>query len=209
MPPVQSRTRGRLRRTAALTSHSIDGQAGLVDAIGGRIARERALHGLSIDELAQRAGISNGLLSQIERGIGNPSLSTLVGLANALDMPLGAFFAGAADESDIVVRAQSRKHLVLSDHRLVYELLVPDLQGRLSMLHIELPPGFSNQEKPFAHAGEECELVLEGHVDAYIGERNFSLGPGDSIRFNSAIPHWFRTFETKVVIISAMTPPSF
>src|SRR5207253_4257764 len=120
-----------------------------------------------------------------------------------------SLFGGALGESDMVVRPHARKRLVLSDHNLVYELLVPDLQGRLSMLYIELPPDFSNQDKPFAHPGEECELVLNGHLEAHIGERAFQLGPGDSIRFNCAIPHWFHTFDEKVVIVSSMTPPSF
>ena len=185
--------------------------AGVVDAVGERIARERALRKFSIEELAQRAEVSTGLLSQIERGIGNPSLSSLLGIAGALDLPLGSLFFGGVNgngESDMVVRPHARKRLVLSDHNLVYELLVPDLQGRLSMLHIELPAGFSNQDKPFSHPGEECELVLQGRLEAHVGERVFALGPGDSVRFNCAIPHWFKTFDQKVVIISSMTPPS-
>src|SRR6266568_989110 len=122
MAIIQGRPRRRGRRPSSTRAQSNDGQSGLVDAIGERIARERALHGLSIEELARRAGVSNGLLSQIERGIGNPSLSTLLGLAKALEMPLGSFFAGASDDSDVVVRARGRKRLVLNDHNLVYEL---------------------------------------------------------------------------------------
>ena len=207
MATMLGRTRARVRHpTAQPLERPSDG---VVDAVGERIARERAIRGLSIEVLAQRAGVSTGLLSQIERGIGNPSLSSLVGLAGALDVPLGSFFGGPRGESDLVVRPQARKRLVLSDHNLVYEMLVPDLQGRLSMLHIELPSGFSNRDKPFTHPGEECELVLEGHLEAHVGERAFQLGPGDSIRFNCALPHWFQTFDEKVVIISSMTPPSF
>jgi mannose-6-phosphate isomerase-like protein (cupin superfamily) len=51
--------------------------------------------------------------------------------------------------------------------------------------------------------------AARSNLEAYIGERTFTLGPGDSIRFNCGIPHWFRTFDEKVVIISSMTPPSF
>src|SRR5438045_9729238 len=101
---------------------------GLIDAIGARIARERAVRGLSIDQLAQRAGVSTGLLSQIERGIGNPSLSSLLGLASALELPLGSFFGGASGESDIVVRSDTRKRPVLSDLNPIYDLLVPARQ---------------------------------------------------------------------------------
>lgn len=181
----------------------------LIDIVGQRIAHARLARGMNIEDLAQRAAISHGLLSQIERGIGNPSLRTLTALAGALGLPIGAFFDGASPENDIVVRRGARKRLVLSDQSLAYELLVPDLQGNLSMLRIELPPGFCNCDKPFSHAGEECELVLEGRVEAHIGEQAFELGPGDSIRFNCALPHWFRTFDERVVIVSAMTPPSF
>lgn len=181
----------------------------MVGLLGPKIARERAATGLSIQELGERAGIATGLLSQLERGIGNPSLATLLGLASALEIPVGAFFLGTDGDSDMVVRKDSRKRLVLSDRRMTYELLVPDLQGRLSMLHVELPAGFSNEDKPFAHPGEESELVLEGTMEAHIGSRVFLLNSGDSIRFSCAIPHWFRTFEEPVVVISAMTPPSF
>jgi transcriptional regulator with XRE-family HTH domain len=186
-----------------------DESAGIVGALGPRIAKERLVRGLSIEDLAEHAGISHGLLSQLERGIGNPSLATLVGLASALGVPLGSFFAGNRNNDDILVRRRTRKRLTLADRRMKYQLLVPDLQGSLSMLYIELPADFSNEQAPFSHPGEECELVLEGRVEAHIGPRMFLLEPGDSIRFASAIPHWFKTFDEPVVIVSAMTPPSF
>ena len=201
-PHGDPRTRRRATRPALAATQ-------VVDVVGRRIARERAVRGLSIEDLAQRARVSTGLLSQIERGIGNPSLSTLLGLAAALEVPLGSFFDGASPDSDMVVRPATRKRLVLGNQDLVYELLVPDLQGSLSMLRIELPPGFCNADKPFSHSGEEAELVLEGQLEAHIGERTFLLHAGDSIRFNCAIPHWFRTFQERAVVISAMTPPSF
>src|SRR5947209_4614890 len=109
MATVNGRSRGRIRRPATQPN---DHPNGVVDAMGERIARERAVRSLSIEELAQRAGVSTGLLSQIERGIGNPSLSSMLGLARALDMPLGSFFGGAPGDSDMVVRPHTRKRLV-------------------------------------------------------------------------------------------------
>lgn len=178
-------------------------------AVGARITQERSVRALSIEELARRASISAGLLSQLERGIGNPSLTTLTGLAHALELPVGSFFEGPSGDGDIVVHPETRKRLVLSDRDMTYQLLVPDLQGSLSLLWIELPPGFSNEEKPFNHAGEEAEIVLEGHIEAHIGDRTLQLRPGDSLRFASGVGHWYRTFEERVVLISATTPPSF
>lgn len=177
--------------------------------LGERIARERALRALTIEDLAHRSGISTGLMSQLERGIGNPSLGTMLGIARALGLPVGAFFDNDASVDDILVRPRTRKRLVLKDRGLTYEMLVPDLRGSISMLRIELPPHFSNEERPFAHPGEECEFVLDGAVEAHIGTRTLALAAGDSIRFASATLHWFRTGDEGAVVISAMTPPSF
>lgn len=179
----------------------------VVRTIGQRLTRERIVRSLSLEEVAQRAGISVGLLSQLERGIGNPSLSTLQALAHAMDMPLAAFFVGV-DQRSMVVRAAHRKRVVLSDRKLVYEMLVPNLERVLLMVQVEFPSGFSNESLPYSHVGEECDLVLEGRVEAWVGGERSLLNPGDSITFDAAIPHWFCTFEERAVVISAMTPPS-
>lgn len=177
-------------------------------AVGAMITLQRATHGLTIEELSGRASISTGLLSQLERGIGNPSLSTLTRLAQALDIPIGAFFAGSTGDDDIVVHPHTRKRLILAERNLTYQLLVPDLQGALSMLHIELPPGFTNEGDPFRHVGEECMLVLRGPIETHAEQRAFLLDAGDSIRFTSSTPHWYRVFEEGAEVITAMTPPS-
>ena len=189
-------------------SRSAEATTPLSGAVGATIALQRAAHGLTIEELARRSSISTGLLSQLERGIGNPSLSTLTRLAQALDIPIGAFFVGSTAEADIVVHPHTRKRLVLAERNLTYQLLVPDLQGALSMLHIELPPGFTNEHDPFRHLGEECMLVLEGQIETHAEQRTFLMSAGDSIRFASSTPHWYRVFEQGAVVITAMTPPS-
>jgi transcriptional regulator with XRE-family HTH domain len=183
--------------------------SGLRTVVGATIAREREIRGLSIEELAQRASLSAGLVSQLERAIGNPSLKTLQSLATALELPIGAFFEGSASEDDFVVHPETRKRLILSERRISYELLVPDLQGSLAMLYIELPPEFTNEDKPFRHAGEEAVYVVEGRLESHVGERVARMQAGDSIRFASSIAHWYRTFDQNVVVITAMTPPSF
>lgn len=185
-------------------------EAPLIGRIGPLIARERNGRGLSIEQLAKRAGVSAGLLSQLERGIGNPSLDTLAGLAGALSVPIGSFFQGPeAGDTNAVIHPETRKRLVLSDRGLTYQLLVPDTSGALAMLYIELPPGFSNASTPFVHPGEEAVYVLRGRITLHTGSRAYELGEGDSIRFAPALSHWYETFEEPVAVITAMTPPSF
>lgn len=181
----------------------------LTSRLGTIVQRERSIRGMTIGQLAKKAGVSNGLLSQLERGIGNPSIETLSNLARALGIPIGTFFEPTSEQVDDVVHPHTRRHLVLADRRMIYQLLVPDMQGAISMLYIELPPGFTNEDAPFCHHGEEVVFVLSGSIEINIGERKRLLQPGDSIRFSSMIDHWYRTFDERVVVITAQAPPSF
>jgi transcriptional regulator with XRE-family HTH domain len=189
---------------------SVPDQAPLIGRVGPLISRERTGRGLSIEQLAKRAGISAGLLSQLERGIGNPSLDTLAGLAAALSVPIGSFFDGPdGQDRNAVIHPASRKRLFLSDHGLTYQLLVPDTTGALAMLYIELPPGFSNVHTPFVHPGEEAVYVMTGRITLHTGGRSYDLRSGDSIKFAPGSPHWYETYDDPVTVITAMTPPSF
>jgi transcriptional regulator with XRE-family HTH domain len=183
--------------------------SGLMSHVASILVRERANRGMTIGELARRAGVSNGLLSQLERGMGNPSIETLSRLARTLAIPIGSFFESVSAIADDVVHPHTRRHLVLADGSMTYQLLVPDMQGALSMLYIELPPGFTNKDAPFNHNGEEIVFVLSGSIEIHIGDRTRLLEPGDSIRFSSAIDHWYRTFDERVVVVTAQSPPSF
>lgn len=196
----------------AVTESSIS-QSGnkndLIGEVGSILSRERKHRGMTIAELARKAGISSGLLSQLERGMGNPSIETLSHLARTLGIPIGTFFETVSAAPGEVVHPHSRRRLVLEDSGMTYQLLVPDLQGALSMLYIELPPGFSNAEAPFSHNGEEVVFVQSGAIELHIGDRTMLLEAGDSIRFSSTIKHWYKTFDERVVVITAQTPPSF
>ncbi|MGN6768127.1 MAG: helix-turn-helix domain-containing protein [Rhizobiaceae bacterium] len=184
-------------------------EANLISKVGSIISRERKQRQMTIAELAGKAGISSGLLSQLERGLGNPSIETLSQLARTLSIPIGTFFETASTPPGEVIHPHTRRRLMLEDTGMTYQLLVPDMQGSLSMLYIELPPGFSNVNAPFNHHGEEVVFVLSGSIEIHIGDREWILAPGDSIRFHSTVDHWYRTFDERVVVITAQSPPSF
>jgi transcriptional regulator with XRE-family HTH domain len=181
----------------------------LTSKVGSVLSRERRRRGMTISELADRAGISSGLLSQLERGLGNPSIQTVSSLARTLSVPIGSFFESVDPTTGRVLHPHTRPRLNLEDSGMTYQLLVPDMQGSLSMLYIELPPGFSNAEAPFNHAGEEVVFVLSGSIEINIANRRWLLAPGDSIHFQSTVDHWYRTFDERVVVITAQSPPSF
>ncbi|NJA60984.1 cupin domain-containing protein [Streptomyces sp. NEAU-H3] len=182
------------------------------DGLGRRLSALRARAGLTISALAAAAGVSQGLVSQIERGAGNPSYTTLIKLADALRVPVGAFFDGSEDawEPAAVVRAGGRRRLSLSDEGLVYELLTPSLHGRLGMMRAEIPPGYSNALAPHRHEGEEVMLLLEGALHVTVGGKESVLEAGDAITYDASVPHRFHNKGTRpAVIVGAMTPPSF
>jgi mannose-6-phosphate isomerase-like protein (cupin superfamily) len=158
------------------------------------------------------------MLSQIERGRANPSFRTLFKIARALDASVSSFVVGIeGEDGGMLVRSNERKKLILPisesgspDSGLVYELLCPNLSGRLEMIWIEYAPGVSTHETPFAHQGEECGVLLHGIMEAHVGDSCLVLKSGDSIYLKSHVPHWFRNpGRRRASMVWAITPPSF
>lgn len=180
--------------------------------LGGILRRLRSHAGLSLNALAASSGVSAGLLSQIERGNGNPSYNTLIKLAQALGVGVGEFFGGSDPEPKFaeLVRAGSRRRLLLSEQDMVYELLTPSLNGQLGMIRAQIAAGWSNESAPFLHEGEECVVIVEGALVIYAGGSRFELKEGDALTYDASVQHWYANeTEKTAVLIGSMTPPSF
>jgi transcriptional regulator with XRE-family HTH domain len=164
---------------------------------------------LSLATVAESAGISLGLLSQIERGKGNPSLTTMVKLATALGVPMSRFFVGE-QPPHALIRKGKHPRLQIADDQLVYELLTPQTHNRLGMIRAEIPSGCSNEDAPFRHEGEECIYLLEGELIASLDGTIHHLHEGDSLTLDPWLPHWYRNETDRgAVAVTAMTPRSF
>ena len=176
----------------------------------GRSLRDlRLKRGRSQEQVAAAAGVSVGLLSQLERGVGNPSYLTLTRLADALDIPVGHFFDERTPAEKLVVRYGERKRLFPAAGDVVFELLTPDLQGPFEVLWIELSPGAPEPE-PYEHEGQEFILVVEGQLTFALGPATYQLAEGDSLTFPGDVPHRSSNpgpGTTRLVVIVA--PPSF
>jgi transcriptional regulator with XRE-family HTH domain len=179
--------------------------------LGRLIHRLRLESDVSIGALAISAGLSAGLVSQIERGLGNPSYTTLIKLAHALKVPVGKFFSGEEpDDRVALVRLEERRRLLLSEQDLVYQLLTPSLSGKLGMLQAQIAPGWTNESVPYVHEGEECVTITQGQLFVVVGRASYTLETGDSLTYDSSVPHWYRNdTDAPAVLIGAMTPPSF
>lgn len=183
-----------------------------VEYMGSLIHQLRESAGMTLTDLSRVAGVSQGLLSQIERGRGNPAYLTLLKIAKAFNVPVGRFFTQGEEPADNrVVRADNRRQLQVTDRGLVYELLTPTMNGELLVLKVRVPPGYSNESVPFNHhRAEECLFVVEGTCYFQVGDDGYTLEAGDSITYQGDQPHWFRVVgDAEAVIIATMTPPVF
>ncbi|WP_347557259.1 helix-turn-helix domain-containing protein [Robbsia sp. KACC 23696] len=164
--------------------------------MGPRLRELRQTLGLSLKVLAQRSDVSVGMISQIERGLANPSVRILEQLRVALDVPLTTLLEGesetaAAPESvvpDFVRRADQRPQFTVTAGGLSKELLSPHGQHALQFMIITIPGG-SRSKEILLGAGEKAGMVMDGSIVLTVGGRSETLGPGDSFQFNSELDH--------------------
>jgi transcriptional regulator with XRE-family HTH domain len=179
-------------------------------AIGGRLAAHRAQRGIKVSALARQIGVSPSLISQIERGQSRPSVSTLFALAEALNVPVDAFFRdgdhseaappesprlGVVGEAPPSERRQ--RHLVRRGERSAidieggvrWERLTPAPLDDLEFMELVYGPGAESHPALYRHPGMEMVLVLSGKLVIFLGFERYDLEPGDSITFPSTTPH--------------------
>lgn len=179
--------------------------------IGGKIRELRKEQEMSIAELAEKSKVSSGLISQLERNITNPSISSLWNISKSLGVSIGYFFNEESDTGfNPVVRKNNRKRIVTSDSNATYELLSPDLNRKIEFLSITINPGEYSSKELIVHDGEECGVVIKGRLMIKTEKKEYILEEGDSIYFDSTIPHKYINIGEEICIsIWAMTPPSF
>jgi len=170
-------------------------------SIGERLGRLRHEHRYSIRKLAERAGVSASLISDVERGKVEPSITTLKRLSDALGTTLTYFFSEPAQQSGRVVRASERVVLNGADDAqaelrsaiqmsgIRFELASPDQSETIEAIYGLYEVGATMGDEPVTHEGEEWGMVLRGRLKVWVGEEIHFLDPGDSIWFPSTIPH--------------------
>ncbi|WP_193318539.1 helix-turn-helix domain-containing protein [Nonomuraea phyllanthi] len=197
-----------------MTDSTPEALASMLGAVGSRLRSLRKERGFTLERLGELSGLSTGIISQVERGLANPSFTTLVQLAHGLGIPVGGLFQTEEETRPPVVRRSERRRLgghgVDMNSESVYELLTPDLSGALEVTWVETRPGHDTSATPFTHRGEEVGVVLSGRTHVYLDGVRYELGPGDSIRYPSTVPHWYVNPGDEVcTAIWVSTPPSW
>lgn len=179
--------------------------------LGKKIQDIRNRKNISIRKLAAASGLTASMISQIENGMVNPSISTLRSISTVLETPLYRFFKEDTD-SAVVVTPDTRKTLGNKlEPSVVYELLTPNTLGDIEFCMMIVPAkSFSNQ-KLNSHIGEETAFFYQGEeVDLNIEGVHYTLHHEDSIRIPAGSMHrWYNPTEQPVQVVFAVTPPSF
>lgn len=159
-----------------------------------RLKALRRQQRLSLDLLAQRSGLTKSYLSKLERGVSEPSISTVLKLAEAYGIGISQLMGTGEEGGDniSVVRKHERTPIDRPDRDAGYryEAVAGKRLVKTMNPFIVYPPR-DNQISPdsFPHSGEEFMLVLDGSVSITVGTRKFDLDKGDSIYFDSELPH--------------------
>ena len=163
--------------------------------MGIRVKKARESLGLSIFDMYLRTDIDVDLLSQIEEGEVIPPLGTVIKLAKALDLKMGYFISGEEGKAYTVVRRDDREVTSRYDpskekhYGYAYESLAPHKTDRtMEPFLVTLEPSEVEEERS-THDGQEFIFVLHGEMEVRLGEEILILEPGDSIYYDSTVPH--------------------
>lgn len=160
--------------------------------IGRRLRALRTDRGMTILDMAAKAGVSAGSISQIERGASNPSISTLQKLRAALGVTLWSFLENDAEpprENRYVRRPGERPKIVVGGSHFTKELLSPRDNNQLRFMILTIPPQAQSTDV-LTGPGDKAGYVMSGHVELTVGDEVFELAEGDSFQFPSTIPHY-------------------
>jgi transcriptional regulator with XRE-family HTH domain len=178
----------------------------LVKVVGDNLKAARLQHGLSVSELARRAGIGKGTLSELESGRRNPTLETLQALAGVLDVPLGWLLIAETADIDRPVVVSRAGEADLSGPTVDVELMDRVEEGgrRLEIYRLRVRAG--SRYVSAAHRPRVIEQILVHSGTLVVGPESApeTLGPGDYIRFEGTTEHVYQAPEGDVLATLVM-----
>jgi transcriptional regulator with XRE-family HTH domain len=157
------------------------------NALGQRMRNQRRRKSMTLQQLAEKSGVSIGYLSQVERGNATPTLGTLSQIAAALNVSADYFIA-TPRTVDSLTCAGKRPRFSVDGSALEYEQIGadhPDLELTSVILHV--PPGYTSEV--VSHVGEEIIYVLDGEICQRVDGRDYLMRPGDSLHYLGTHPH--------------------
>lgn len=180
--------------------------------VGNKISEYRRIHNLTIKEFSQITGLSSALLSQLERGLGNPSLSALESIASALGISLSLLFEDEVTNESLILRKEDRKTIYNPDHKhVLYDVLTPSpLNSNVELLLMNLSANSITYGDYSTHVEEELAYILEGNVNILFEEERFLLREEDTIRILPNRKHKFQNNTDKdIKVLFIKSKPNY
>jgi len=187
-------------------SHS----AAILARLGPRLREIREKRGMTMRAVAEAAGVTESLISQIERSRVSPAIDTLVDVADAIGVDLEYLFSEFRREHPVnIIRHGERPRLDLGT--VVYERLAAAAEKSehgIEAYLLEIAPGAEKGDTEYGHIGRELGVVIDGEGEFSIGTQVYQLKKGDSISFEADVPHVLRnTGRKKLQAFWVVTPP--
>ena len=173
--------------------------------LGQKIKNLRQRKGISRQQIVERTGLSKPLLSQIESEVVAPPVATLLKISKALNVNIGYFFQEEeTGKRAVVVRKNERKQVFRRIHEdpskvgYYYESLAyPKADKHMEPFQVQFEIKLKEDLVFFTHKGEEFVFILEGQLEFNYENETFLLEAGDSLYFDSSLPHAFRATGKK------------
>ena len=177
--------------------------------IGKKLKELRIAKDLTQEELADRAELSKGFISQLERDLTSPSIATLVDLLQVLGTTINEFFSEDPEEQ-IVFHDEDYFEKIDTELKNKTEWIIPNAQkNMLEPIRLTLEPGGSTY-LDVPHEGEEFGYVLKGSIKIHIGKKIYSAKKGEAFYFTPHSEHYIEGNKTTgAAVIWVSTPPSF
>jgi len=177
--------------------------------IGKKIRELRMQKGLTQEELADRAELSKGFISQLERDLTSPSIATLIDILQCLGTSLEDFFANSTPEQ-VVFKKEDYFEKQDSEYKNLIKWIIPNAQKNIMepILLILEPGGSTYPDSP--HEGEEFGFVLKGNITITLGNNSYKVKKGESFYYVASKTHYIKaSSKYGAELIWVSTPPSF
>jgi len=195
----------RKRLAQLMANDNEDGVAGEV-SVGKRLQALRLEIGLSQRALAEMSGLNFNTLSLIENEKTSPNVNTLQQLADALGIPITAFFEKVRENNRICYQKSGERQKSSFAHGQIEDLGGGMALGEATPLLLILDPHTASEISPISHSGQEFIYSLEGQLSVSIGKDVYKLYPGDSLIFDAHMPHYCEnagdTVSRSILVVS-------
>lgn len=178
---------------------------------GGKLREVRERRNITLKEVAALAGVSESLVSQIERNKVSPSIDTLLTLADVLGVDHEYLFSDYKKNKSVSILKAGTGATLVQDRVTLHQLSrMEELSEDYSMeaFMLEIDAGAEKGDKEYGHAGREFGVILEGSAELVYGTETYRLDQGDSVSFPSDIPHILRNIGAGMLkALWIITPP--